>query len=63
MSICHIFTHVSFQNSREALFTIVSRTVHSSEGGKVEPVKEQGEMFLGQSTYVKSPMKTVGILP
>lgn len=63
MFICHIYTHVSFPTAREVLFSIVSRTVYSSEGGKVEPVKEQGEMFLGQSTYVKSLVKAIGILP
>lgn len=29
----------------------------------MEPVKEQAEMLLGQRTYVKSPVKAVGILP
>lgn len=48
---------------RKVLFSIVSRTVYSSEGGKVEPVKEQEKMLLGQRTYAKSPMKAVGILP
>lgn len=63
ISICHFLNDISFITAREVLFSIVSRIGYSSEGGKVEPVKEQSEMLLGQCTYVKSPMKAVGILP
>lgn len=63
MPICHAVNHVSFPIARQVLYSIVSRAVYSSEGGKVEPIKEPKEKFLGQSTYVKSPVKAAGILP